>query len=169
MDSKLIGSAPTLNNDDKTMMTLACELYERGAWAECFRLLLRLFASGIKTASLFINKALCLLQVNKLDKAIECLEKALTYLKTTKREQEKTTGFEEIILDLYQIQCKNANYIFPMREEEVEYLPTYARERILRLLIDLCAQQNDGARVKTLAASLPGKSFDNIAKALLQT
>lgn len=168
MDGKLMGTTPTLNSEDKPIMTLACQLYERGAWAECFRLLLRLSASGIKTASLFYNQALCVLQANKVDKAIEYLEKALACFKSTKREQEKPTGLEEVILHLYQQQCAQAQYIFPMTEEEVTYLPTYARERVLRLLIDLCAQQNDGIRVKTLTASLAGKHFENVEKALLQ-
>ena len=47
-------------------------------------------------------------------------------------------------------------------------MPAYARERILRLMIDLCAQLNDGARVRTLAASLQGKRFENVEKALRQ-
>lgn len=48
-------------------------------------------------------------------------------------------------------------------------LPAYARERIIRLMIDLCAKQNDATRVKSLAASLPGKQFENVEKALIQT
>ena len=48
-------------------------------------------------------------------------------------------------------------------------MPAYARERILRLMIDLCARQKDGARVRTLSASLPGNGFENVARALRQT
>lgn len=169
MDSKLMGTTSTFQKDENEIMSLACDLYERGAWAESFRLLLRLSSAGAKSASLFYNEALCVWHAGNVDKAIEYLEKALVCLKSGKREQEKPTGEEQTILTLYQQQCAQAQYTFAMRQEEVEYLPTYARERILRLLIDLCAQQNDGARVRTLAASLPSKNFENINKALLQT
>lgn len=37
------------------------------------------------------------------------------------------------------------------------------------MLIDLCARQKDGARVRSLAASLAGKSFANLEKALRET
>lgn len=170
VNGMLIGAAPTLQQkDEDTVMTLVCALCEAGAWAEGFRLLLRMSAAGKRTAPLFYNEALCLAQAGWPDKAISCLEKALACLKAGKTEPEKTSGEEEALRILYERQCAQARYIFPMRDEEAVRLPAYARERILRLMIDLCAQQNDGARVRSLAASLPGKRFENVEKALLQT
>lgn len=165
----LIGTAPALQREEETLMALACTLYERGAWAESFRLLLRLSAAGRRTAPLFYNEALCLEQAGQREKAISCLAKALSYLKGDKKDPEKPSGEEETLKTLYEQQCAGAQYRFPMREEEAVCLPAYARERILRLMIDLCAQQNDGARVRALAASLSGKRFENVEKALLQT
>lgn len=165
----LIGTGPTFQQNEETMMDLACALYERGAWAESFRLLLRLSTMGKRTAPLFYNQALCLERAGQREKAISCLEKALSCLKGGKREQEKPTGEEEILCILYQQQCTQAQYQFPMREEEATCLPVYARERILRLLIDLCAQQNDRGKVRALAAFLSGTCFKNVEKALLQT
>lgn len=164
----LMGTTPTLQKEEETVMSIACALYEQGAWAESFRLLLRLSAAGKRTAPLFYNEALCLEQAGQWEKAISCLEKALSCLKGEKKQQEKPCGEEETLEILRQKQRTQAKYRFPMREEEAIYLPAYARERILRLLIDLCARQNDGARVKALAASLPGKHFENVEKALLQ-
>lgn len=150
-------------------MALACALYEQGAWAESFRLLLRLSAAGKRTAPLFYNQALCLEQAGQTEKAVACLENALACLKDGKREPETPFGEEETLRILYERQCAQARYRFPMREEEAACLPAYARERVLRLLIDLCARQKDGARVRSLAASLPGKRFENLEKALLET
>ena len=56
----LIETAPTLRAEEETVMALACVLYEQGARAESFRLLLRLSAAGNRTAPLFYNQALCL-------------------------------------------------------------------------------------------------------------
>lgn len=166
----LIKTDPASQKEEETAMTLACALYEQGAWAESFRLLLRLSAAGKRTAPLFYNKALCLERAGQCEEAISCLEKALSCLKGGKREWEKPSGEEEVLRILYDQQCAQAQYRFPMREEEAGCLPAYARERILRLMIDLCAQQKDGARVRTLAASLPGENrFENVEKALLQT
>lgn len=81
----------------------------------------------------------------------------------------KPSGDEDVLHVLYERQCGQAQYRFPMREEEALCLPDYARERILRLLIDLCAQQGDGARVRSLTASLRRKCFANVENALLQT
>ena len=53
--------------------------------------------------------------------------------------------------------------------EEAGLALACARERVLRVLIDLCARQKDGARVRSLAASLAGKSFANLEKALRET
>ncbi len=146
-------------------MALACVLYEQGAWAESFRLLLRLSAAGTRTAPLFYNQALCLEQAGQWEKAISCLEKALSLLKGGKSVWEQPTGEEEVLQILCEQQCARAEYRFPMQEEEAVCLPAYARERILRLMIDLCARQKDGARVRTLAASLPGNGFENVARA----
>lgn len=168
MDSMPNGTAPTLPLEEK-VMALACTLYEQGALAESFRLLQRLSASGKRTAPLLYNKALCLEQAGQPERAISCLEKALSCLRGGKKEQTKASGEEDVLLILRERQCTQARYRFPMREEEALYLPDYARERILRLLIDLCAQQGDGARVRNLAASLRGKCFTNVENALLQT
>ena len=54
------GAAPALPAKQEAMMALACTLYEQGAPAECFRLLQRLSASGVRTAPLLYNTALCL-------------------------------------------------------------------------------------------------------------
>ncbi|OUO44598.1 hypothetical protein [Flavonifractor sp. An306] len=164
----LIETAPTLQTEEETVMALACVLYEQGARAESFRLLLRLSAAGNRTAPLFYNQALCLEQAGQREKAISCLEKALSCLKSGKRELEKPSGEAEVLRILYERQCAQAQYRFPMREAEAVCLPAYARERILRLMIDLCAQLNDGARVRTLVASLQGKRFENVEKALRQ-
>ncbi len=164
----MIGSTPVLQKETETIMALACSLYEQGAWAESFRLLLRLSAAGVRTAPLFYNKALCFEQAGQWEKAISCLEKALSCLKGGKGNPEKPSGEEEVLQILYEQQCAQAQYRFPMREEEAICLPAYARQRILRLMIDLCARQNDGARVKSLAASLSGNHFENVEKALLQ-
>lgn len=158
----LTGTAPALPENEETMTALACILYEQGAWAESFRLLLRLSAAGRKTAPLFYNQALCFEQAGQTDKALSCLTRE-------KREPQKTTGEEETMQILYGQQCDRGGYRFPMRDEEAVCLPAYARERIIRLMIDLCAKQNDGTRVKSLAASLLGKQFENVEKALLQT
>lgn len=169
MDSMPNGAAPTLPPKEEAVMALACTLYEQGAPAESFRLLQRLSASGKRTAPLLYNKALCLEQAGQRERAISCLEKALSCLKAGKKEQTKAAGEEDALHVLQERQCEQAQYRFPMREEEALYLPDYARERILRLLIDLCAQQGDGARVRSLAASLRGKRFANVENALLQT
>lgn len=168
MDGMLIGAAPTLPPEEK-VMALACILYEQGALAESFRLLQRLSASGKRTAPLLYNKALCLEQAGQREQAVSCLEKALSCLRGGKKERTKTSGEEEVLHVLQERQCGQARYRFPMREEEAVCLPDYARERILRLLIDLCAQQGDGARVRSLAASLPAGRFENVEKALLHT
>lgn len=55
----MIGNTPVLQKETETIMALACSLYEQGAWAESFRLLLRLSAAGVRTTPLFYNKALC--------------------------------------------------------------------------------------------------------------
>ena len=113
-------------------------------------------------------QALCLEQAGQREEAISCLEKALSCLKSGKRELEKPSIEAEVLRILYERQCTQAQYRFPMREAEAVCLPAYARERILRLMIDLCAQLNDGARVRTLVASLQGKRFENVEKALRQ-
>lgn len=164
----MLKERPTTQSQEKEMMDLACFLYEQGAWAESFRLLLRLAAAGIRTASLFYNQALCLEHAGDTNKAVSCLEKALFCLPREKRDTEKPSGEEDVLQNLYEQQCVSAVYCFPMREEECIYLPAYARERILRLMIDLGAQQNDGARVRALTASLPGKYFKNVENALLR-
>lgn len=108
-------------------------------------------------------------RAGQTEKAVACLEKALACLKVAKPEREKPSGEEETLRILYEKQCEQAGYRFPMREEEAACLPAYARERVLRVLIDLCARQKDGARVRSLAASLAGKSFANLEKALRET
>ncbi len=163
------GTAGGLSPEEETTMALACALYERGAWAESFRLLLRLSAAGKRTAPLLYNKALCLERAGRREEALSCLENALACLKSGKREWVKPSGEEAALQTLYEQQCAKAQYRFPMREEEAACLPDYARERVLRLMIDLYAQQKDGARVRGLAASLPGKHFDNLERALRET
>lgn len=79
-----------------------------------------------------------------------------------KPEREKPSGEEETLRILYEKQCEQAGYRFPMREEAAACLPAYARERVLRVLIDLCARQKDGARVRSLAASLAGGADCNL-------
>ena len=168
MTGMLTGTAPTSRMEEETVMALACTLYERGARAESFRLLRRLSASGKRTAPLLYNMALCLEEAGQGEQAVSCLEKALSCLSGGKRER-LPTGDEEALRILYERQCGQAEYRFPMRAEEAACLPDYARERILRLLIDLCARRNDGARGRSLAASLPGRRFDNVEKALMHT
>lgn len=169
MGSLPTGAASTLPHDEATVMTLACALYEQGAWAECLRLLLRLSAAGKRTAPLLYNTALCLERAGQEERALACLEKALACLRGGKREPSKPSGEEEALHILHERQCAQAEYRFPMQEEEAACLPDYARERILRLMIDLCARQHDGIRVRSLSASLPGKRFANVEKALEQT
>ena len=163
-----IGTA-AVSPGEEAGLALACALYEQGAWAERYRLLLRLSAAGRRSAPLFYNQALCLEQAGQTEKAVACLEKALACLKVAKPEREKPSGEEETLRILYEKQCEQAGDRFPMREEEAACLPAYARERVLRVLIDLCARQKDGARVRSLAASLAGKSFANLEKALRET
>lgn len=55
VNGMLIGAAPRLQQkDEDTVMALVCALCEEGAWAEGFRLLLRMSAAGKRTAPLFI-------------------------------------------------------------------------------------------------------------------
>lgn len=169
MAGMLFGASPPRQTEADAMMALVCVLYEQGARAECFRLLRRLSAAGIRTASLLYNEALCLAQAGQLERALSCLEKALSCLRGGQRGQAALSGEEEVLRTLDEQQCEQAGYRFPMREEEAACLPAYARERILRLMIDLCAQLNDGVRVRSLAASLPGRRFDNVEKALERT
>lgn len=44
------GTVPVQPQNEETVLALACSLYEQGARAESFRLLLRLSALGVKTA-----------------------------------------------------------------------------------------------------------------------
>lgn len=169
MDDMSIGAAPAEHTDEGAIMSLACTLYEQGAWAETFRLLRRLSASGERSAPLLYNMALCLDQAGQTERALSCLEKALSSLRGGRRERRKPTGDEETLRILYECQCARAGYCFPMRMEEAACLPDYARERILRLMITLCARLGDAARVRSLAASLPGKHFDDVEKALTET
>lgn len=169
MASMMQGTAPTLPAEDAGVMALVCTLYEQGARAECLRLLLRLSAAGKRTAPLLYNMALCLDQAGQTERALSCLENALSSLRVGRRERRKPTGDEEALRILYECQCARAGYRFPMRMEEAACLPDYARERILRLMITLCARLGDAARVRSLAASLPGKHFDDVEKALAET
>lgn len=169
MASMMQGTAPTLPAEDAGVMALVCTLYEQGARAECLRLLLRLSAVGKRTAPLLYNMALCLEQAGQEERALTCLEKALACLRGGKKPPAGPPGEEDALRILHEQQCAQARYRFPMREEEAVSLPEYARERILRLMIDLCARRHDGARVRSLSASLPGKRFDNVEKALEQT
>lgn len=159
----------TLQTEASTEMTLACTLYEQGARAECLRLLLRMSATGKQSAPLLYNTALCLEQAGQREQALSCLEKALSRLRGSRGEQLRISGAEEALDILRECQCERAEYRFPMRMEEAACLPDYARERILRLMIDICAQLGDGTRVRSLAASLSGKHFANVEKALRQT
>lgn len=168
MDGMSIGAAQPLPPEEN-VMALACTLYEQGALAESFRLLQRLSASGKRTAPLLYNKALCLERAGQREQAISCLEKALSCLRGGKKEQMRPSGEEDVLRLLQEQQCAQARYRFPMRAEEAACLPDYARERILRLLIDLRAQENDGLRVRSLAASLPSGCFENVENALLHT
>lgn len=163
------GTVPVQTQNEETVLALACSLYEQGARAESFRLLLRLSALGVKTAPLYYNQALCFEQAGQPDKALSCLEKALSCVTKEKREPGKPSGEEETLQVLYKQQCEQAAYRFPMKAEEPICLPAYARERILRLMIDICVQQNDTARAKALAASLPGNHLENVENALLHT
>lgn len=72
------GTVPVQPQNEETVLALACSLYEQGARAESFRLLLRLSALGVKTAPLYYNQALCFEQAGQPDKALSCLEKALS-------------------------------------------------------------------------------------------
>lgn len=168
MDGRLIGASPPHAPTDEAAMALACALYEQGACAECFRVLLRLSTAGRRTAPLWYNMALCLEDAGQQERAFSCLEKALSGLKG-ERAPTQPPGEAEVLRILHEQQCGQARYRFPMREDEASCLPDYARERILRLMIDLCAQRNDGSRVRSLAASLAGNHFDNVEKALRQT
>lgn len=47
------GTVPVQPQNEETVLALACSLYEQGARAESFRLLLRLSAVGVKTAPLY--------------------------------------------------------------------------------------------------------------------
>lgn len=81
----------------------------------------------------------------------------------------RPSGEKASLRFLHEQQCEQAGYRFPWREEEAACLPDYARERILRLMLDLCAQRHDGTRARGLTASLPANHFTNVEDALLHT
>lgn len=66
-----IGTA-AVSPGEEAGLALACALYEQGAWAESYRLLLRLSAAGRRSAPLFYNQALCLEQAGQTEKAVAC-------------------------------------------------------------------------------------------------
>lgn len=98
MNGMPIGADPTLQENEETVMALVCTLYEQGALAECFRLLLRLSAAGTRTAPLLYNEALCLERAGQRERAISCLEKALSCLKGGKGTQTRSS-FGEVCMN----------------------------------------------------------------------
>lgn len=144
---------------------LACRLYRDGAVWESYRLFAELEKAEPGAVANQVNLALCLMRAGQWQAALARLEKALALLKQQEAQGQAAPEDDVHRLLLAQQAASNC-YNCPMPADLAPRLPAYARQVILRLQVDACAELALWGRVQALGAALAGKGYANVEQAL---
>lgn len=164
----LIGGAPPAASSGSAetfsaQFSLACCLYQNGAYADAYRLFLAL--SKEKTHPIvLLNLGLCYLSAQEWQYALNTFEKIPSLIKQqhlgTVLPNDTTYGA------LLSPSGKSDGYRMPLPETAADYAPEYALSTVQRLMIDCCVQLDLWDRVRSLAGPLRGKHYANVEQAL---
>lgn len=164
----LLGSIPKLDGvgDFSSRFELGCQLLERGAHADAYRLFSELYREKGQHPAALYNLALCHLAAGEWEPCLRLLERAMAQLRKGQGEAApllNTTGRA-----LSRRQAAGRSYLFPMPETAPDLAPGYARECVLRLLVDACSACSMWEQLQALAQQLPHEEYSNVQAALRQ-
>lgn len=161
----LLGSIPKVDSlgDFSGRFELGCRLLERGAHADAYLLFSALQGEQERHPAVLFNLCLCHVAAGEWEPCPKLLEQALGALK---KNLVSGTPKNATYRALMERQAAGRGYLFPLPESAPALAPEYARECVLRLLVDACAALGMWEQVRRLAAQLEPKGYVNVTKAL---
>lgn len=149
--------------DQKVLFSLACQLFQTGAFSEAYRLFSDLKTAQKDNPAWLVNMSLCLMQAEQWETAISQLDQALRLMK----KQPSEPGFkpDETARRLMELEQKNNSYLSPLPDSAPQLASEYTRVVIRRLLIDCCAAVGQTERVQLLAGALQSRHYQNVEQA----
>lgn len=156
------GGAPLANSTNpKEKFTTAYGLFTAGYIADSYMIFKELINN--KHPAVHFNLALCQVNVGEYGEAVQNLEKAQSFLKNSGPERPKA---DETYSKLMRLQAENDSQLYPMKFELPILYPKITEDTILRLMADAYAEIGDNGKVENIAASLSGKGYANVERAL---
>ncbi|WP_338102035.1 hypothetical protein [Methanolapillus millepedarum] len=155
--------------DYKRRFNTGFQLLSHSEFADAFLIFSNISEKTEDVAALF-NLALCEKNAGDDQKAILTLEKALNLAKKI-QSPEIDAAFSSAVLSknyaaLSQKEKESAAYLSPMPQEYPRLFSKSAKEKITRVLIDVCLKCELWDKIIILSASLQGKGYINVEKAL---
>ncbi|WP_338100320.1 hypothetical protein [Methanolapillus africanus] len=155
--------------DYKRRFNTGFQLLSNSEFADAFLIFANISEKTEEPAA-FFNLALCEMEAGDDQKAILTLEKALAAIKKTQT-PDNDAAFSSGILSknyaaLSQKEKESAAYLSPMPQEYPRLLSKSAKEKIMRVLIDACFRCELWDKIIILSASVQGKGYTNVEKAL---
>lgn len=145
----------------KERFTTANGLFVSGSVADSYMIFKELLTT--KEPSVYVNVALCQMKVGAFNDALQNLDAALSMLNKTTQDPLRT---DETYSKLIRLQAATDGHLEPMKLDLPSQYPKIAEEIILRIIADVCAETGNRERVERIAASLSGKGYSNIERAL---
>ena len=111
-----------------------------------------------KNSAIFFNIALCYLKIQKYEKVLSFLEKALSEIKRNRSVEITKDNYSELL----SFEEESEGYINPMLYFTPLQFPDLAREQILRLMIDILFLLGKKEEMHKIINSLRNKNYKNV-------
>ena len=111
-----------------------------------------------KNSAIFFNIALCYLKIQKYEKVLSFLEKALSEIKRNRSVEITKDNYSELL----SFEEESEGYINPMLYFTPLQFPDLAREQILRLMIDILFLLGKKEEMHKIINSLRNKNCKNV-------
>ena len=159
------GSSPgsanaNLADPEKVKFSVGMSLFEAGAYAQAYRLFSEL--SSKPNTSVQFNLALCNILSKEYQNAMILLEKALRFIPMA----QKDLPTDNVYNKLRPIDKSNDSYKCAFDAELPAVRPQYAKECIMRCLIDVYSELGMWDKVRSTSATLGDTGFGNVDIAL---
>lgn len=150
--------------DWEAAFSLACQLFQTGAFSEACRLFSELQNGQPENPAGLINLSLCLMRAEQWEAAAGNLDQALRLMK--KCPSVSVSALDETRGRLMELEQRNDSYLMPLPESAPRLAPEHTRIVIRRLLIDCCARLGQTERVQRLAGALQSRHYQNVEQAV---
>jgi len=155
------GSAnASLTEPEKSKFSAGVSLFDAGAYAQAYRLFSEL--SLKPNTSIQFNLALCNILSEEYQNAMISLEKALRFIPMAQKDLPTDSVYNKLRF----IEKTNNSYKCVFDAELPAIRPQYAKECILRCLVDVYSELGMWDKVRSTSATLGDAGFKNVDDAL---